>query len=276
MQIWIGTSGYSYSDWVGPFYAPGTRPDQMLAFYSHRFPLVELNFTFYRLPSVHQLARLSDKTPANFQFLVKLPKTISHDGSDGDLPAFRQAVDELQDRGRLLGLLCQFPQAFHRLPDSQRRVERLARDLGSYGLAVEFRHSSWFAPDIAPWLQQRNVDLVAVDAPNLPDLYPSGLVQSTRRVYVRFHSRHAGRWYQSDKLRYDYDYSDTQMSEWITALAAASGRAERALVLFNNCYRSQAVQNARRMRELVVRVAPQLELVGPGSTPEPEQRSLFD
>src|SRR5947207_1226571 len=79
MQVWIGTSGYSYSDWVGPFYPPGTRPNRMLRQYCQHFPLVELNFTFYRPPTPEILARLADQTPAGFQFLVKAPRSISHE-----------------------------------------------------------------------------------------------------------------------------------------------------------------------------------------------------
>lgn len=78
MKVWIGTSGYSYPDWVGSFYPPGTRPNRMLAHYAQHFPLVELNFTFYRPPTPEMLAKLADRAPAGFQFLVKLPQSISH------------------------------------------------------------------------------------------------------------------------------------------------------------------------------------------------------
>ena len=81
MDLWIGTSGYSYPDWVGGFYPAGTRPDRMLAYYSRRFPLVELNFTFYRPPTPEMLAKLAAQTPDGFQFLVKLPQSISHERS---------------------------------------------------------------------------------------------------------------------------------------------------------------------------------------------------
>src|SRR6266516_3146710 len=107
MQIWIGTSGYSYPDWVGGFYPPGTRPGKLLAHYCQHFPLVELNFTFYRLPTPAMLARLADQTPARFQFLVKLPRTLSHEEDARELSAFREAVREVEARGRLAGLLCQ-------------------------------------------------------------------------------------------------------------------------------------------------------------------------
>src|SRR5438067_1393579 len=85
MDVWIGTSGYSYPDWVGGFYPVGTKSGQMLAYYSRRFPLVELNFTFYRPPTPQMLAKLADQTPPGFRFLVKLPRTISHEQSPRDL-----------------------------------------------------------------------------------------------------------------------------------------------------------------------------------------------
>src|SRR5205814_10562919 len=98
MQIWIGTSGYSYPDWVGGFYPRGTRPNRMLDHYCGHFPLVELNFTFYRLPTPSMLARLADQTPAGFQFLVKMPRSLSHEESNAELAGFRAAVEELQRR----------------------------------------------------------------------------------------------------------------------------------------------------------------------------------
>jgi uncharacterized protein YecE (DUF72 family) len=277
-QVWIGTSGYSYSDWVGPFYPRGTRPGQMLAHYCRYFPLVELNFSFYRLPTAATLARLSEQTPAGFQFLVKLPRTLSHEENTADIITFRQAVDELRGRGRLLGLLCQLPQACHNLPKHRAWVEVLAAEFAGYGLAVEFRHSSWFRPEVAPWLGERDVDLVAVDVPDLPGLYPRGLVQSSRRLYVRFHSRNAGKWYRSDKQRYDYHYDDHALSEWTAALSRDENRCDQALLLFNNCQRSHAVANAQRMRDLLSRMDAGMDIVEPFAAPKPaaEQRLLFD
>jgi len=276
MQVWVGTSGFSYSDWVGPFYPSGTRPERMLAYYCRRFPLVELNFTFYRLPTRLQLARLAEQTPAGFQFLVKMPRTISHERDFRELGAFRVAVDELRVRERLLGVLAQFPQAFHNMAENRDWLGHLAGELTAYSPAVEFRHISWFRPEVGAWLGERHVDLVAVDAPALPGLYPRGLVQSTPRAYVRFHSRNAANWYQSDKQRYDYSYTDEEMTEWLTALTDAAAQTERALLLFNNCHRSQAVQNARRMQELLAGLGDRLEMVQPCARPAAEQRFLFD
>jgi uncharacterized protein YecE (DUF72 family) len=266
MRIWLGTSGYSYPTWVGSFYPPGTAPRQMLTYYCQQFPLVELNFSYYRVPTPAHLARLTQQTPDGFQFLIKLHQSISHEQRDDELPAFRTAVEQVRRGGKLMGLLCQFPQALHHTAAARRWVETLAGQLAGYRLAVEFRHRSWHLPEVTAWLAEQNIDLVSVDVPDLPGLYPRGLVRSTSRVYVRLHSRAVDRWYR-DESRYDYDYRDEELAEWIAALTAEP--ATEGLLLFNNCQRTQAARNARRMRELLTRLAPRLEVVPPPETKTP-------
>jgi uncharacterized protein YecE (DUF72 family) len=109
MDVWVGTSGYSYPDWAGGFYPAGTKATQMLAYYSRQFPLVELNFTFYRPPTAEMLDKFAVRTPPGFQFLVKLPRTISHENRPDDIDGFRRAVLALQKQGRLSGSLWPCP-----------------------------------------------------------------------------------------------------------------------------------------------------------------------
>jgi uncharacterized protein YecE (DUF72 family) len=249
----------------------------MLALYSRLFPTVELNFTFYRTPTAELLARQADQTPPGFQFLVKVPRTLSHDRSPADLAPFRAAAEELRRRGRLLGVLCQFPPTFRHGPKGKAWLAALARGLEGLTPAVEFRHHSWHRPEVPAWLGEHGLDLVSVDVPDLPALYPRGLVQSGPRLYVRFHSRDASRWYAADKRRYDYTYSEAELVEWARALKGSADRAERAVLLFNNCYEGQAVDNARQMRDLLRRLAPELEVVAPpaGEEGRLRQPSLF-
>jgi uncharacterized protein YecE (DUF72 family) len=250
----------------------------MLRYYCRHFPLTELNFTFYRPPTADMLVRLASQTPSGFQFLVKLPRSLSHEENAGDLRTFRESAEALYGRGQLAGLLCQLPQATHRTAKHESWLEKLALELDRYRLAVEFRHRSWAGPDVAQWLADRKMELVAVDAPDLPGLYPSGPVRSSANMYVRFHSRNAENWYLTDKQRYDYSYSDAEMSEWIDHLREHAGDLEKVLLLFNNCHRGQAVVNAQRMKELVARHAPQLQVIAPFLTAAQEdgQRLLFE
>ena len=277
MDVWIGTSGYSYPDWVGALYPPGTRSNKMLPYYCRHFPLVELNFTFYRPPTRDMLARLADNTPDRFQLLVKLPRSISHEQRGDDLPTFRAAVAELKHRGQLLGVLCQMPQSAHYEKKSLHWLAKLGEELADFRPAVELRHRSWWRKDLPDWMAAHHFDLVAVDVPDLPALFPRGWVQSGRRAYVRLHSRNAGNWYQGDKERYDYSYSDQELLEWVASMeAAARERTEEVLYLFNNCFGGQAVCNAGRMRELIAQRMPQARVVPPFPERPPEQRLLFD
>lgn len=274
MQVWIGTSGYSYADWVGGFYPKGLRSNQMLAYYSRHFPLVELNYTFYHPPTAAMLRKMAERTPPSFQFVVKLPKSISHEQSPRDLNGFREAVLTLQKRGQLIGLLCQLPQSNHESDAHRAWLKTLAKSLGDLHLAVEFRHRSWATPDLGEWMDEQGLELVAVDAPPLPNLFPSGLLYPQPRVYVRLHSRRAENWYRSEKERYDYRYSDPELGEWVGSLAGADG-TETALILFNNCYRSQAVANAERMAILFHEIASGVHMVEPFNPPLPLQGELF-
>ena len=155
-----------------------TRPEKRLAYYSHQFPLVELNTTYYRQPTAEMLVKMAEQTPPGFQFLVKLPKTLSHERSPRDLTGFRQAVLALQRRDQLLGLLCQLPQSAHDDRGSREWIETVGKALGDLHLAVEFRHRSWAGPGTLDWMAELGLATIAVDVPDLPGLYPRGWVQS--------------------------------------------------------------------------------------------------
>lgn len=276
MRVWIGTSGFSYPDWVGEFYPAGTKAANMLGFYAAHFPLVELNYTFYRPPTASALAALADKAPPEFRFLVKLPQTISHEQRPDDLPSFRLAAGQLERRGQLAGVLCQLPQSFHHGKRNLSWLASVGSSLEGLRPAVEFRHRSWARPEIPAWLAEHGLDLVAVDVPDLPGLYPRGWVQATDRAYVRLHSRNAGKWYAGDKVRYDYLYPDDELAGWVDAAVANAGHTGEALFLFNNCYDGQAVVNARRLAELFGRRAPEIPVVAPFGEAAPVQRTLFE
>jgi uncharacterized protein YecE (DUF72 family) len=247
----------------------------MLAYYAQRFPLVELNYTYYRLPTDAALSALADRTPRGFQFLVKLHQSLSHDLDLTSVGVFRDAVLPLQREGRLLALLAQFPQRFHDHPANRAWVEVLAGAFASYPLAVEFRHHSWNRLEVLDWLRDRQLHIVSVDVPQLPGLYPTQLVQSSRLLYVRFHSRNAANWYAGDQDRYDYLYSDAELRTWLDALAQRVSLADRALLLFNNCRRSQAASNAERVRQLLQQAATPLIAVAPWAAPAAQQGLLF-
>lgn len=277
IPVWIGTAGYAWPEWVGPFYPDGTSLERMPRYYATQFPCVEINSTFYRAPSREQLARLADRTAPGFQFSLKVPRTISHEQRIHALRPFRDAADELAARHRLIGFLLQFSESF---TDTARRrdwVMKVADGLYGYPTWVEFRHRSWFRPRLGEWVRRHGLELAAIDVPDLPQLFPRGVIDpDTARVYARLHSRTADNWFAGGQSRYDYDYPDDVLREWIVKLTDAAPRLTDVHLIFNNCRGLQGPTNARRMAALLAAEAPAFRVVEPPAPAPPVQGVLFD
>jgi uncharacterized protein YecE (DUF72 family) len=258
MQLRFGTAGYAYPAWVGGFYPPGTTQHDMLPFYARHFPAVEINSSFYRPPTREQVAKMARRTPPGFGFTLKVPKSVSHDRAADDLPAFKLAADHMAAAGKLLGLLLQVPESFRNTAANREWLTGVGGQLRPHRVAVEFRHRSWAASNLAEWMEHVGLDLVSVGVPDLPTLFPRGLRVANRRIYARLHSQNADNWYAGGKLRYDYDYPEPVLREWADGLRAAAdeGRADDCLFFFNNCVGTQAVENARRLAAILKETAP--------------------
>jgi uncharacterized protein YecE (DUF72 family) len=277
VPVAIGTAGYAWPEWVGPFYPPGTTPERMPAYYCAEFPFVEINSTFNRPPSSGELTRLANRTAPGFQFSLRVPRTVSHEHRIRDLRPFRLAADELAARHRLIGFVLQFPESFKDTPGNRQWLERVAIGLRPYPTWVEFRHRSWPRPRLGDWLRERGLELAAVDVPDLPQLFPRGLIDAgTSRLYVRLHSRSVENWSGSGSPKSEYDYPVSILCEWLGLLRQSARRLTDAFLVFNNCQGMQAIQNARRMAELIRTEAPEFRVVdAPGPAP-PMQGKLFE
>jgi uncharacterized protein YecE (DUF72 family) len=253
MIVRIGTAGYAYPAWVGGFYPPRTTSHDMLPYYARHFSVVEINSSFYRPPTREQVAKMARRTPPGFAFTLKVPKSVSHDHSPDDLPAFKLAADHLAATGKLLGLLLQLPESVRNTAADREWVTRVGGELRPHRVAVEFRHRSWAASNLSEWMEHVGLDLVSVGVPDVPTLFPSGLRVANRRVYARLHSQNADNWYAGGPLRYNYDYPEAALREWADGLRAVAGegRADECLFFFNNCVGTQAVENARRLAALL-------------------------
>jgi len=196
--ILIGTSGYSFPDWVGPFYPPGTPRNRMLDYYVKEFPVVEVNATYYRIPPPSTLHAMERKTPPEFEFVVKAHHDMTHERSlDSDLyQAFARAVEPLQLEGKLHGVLAQFPYAFRRTRENETFLLEMRRRLPPGApLFVEFRHKSWIAADLFSWMESEGLDYVSVDEPDLPGLVPPVARVTGEVGYVRLHGRNKENWW---------------------------------------------------------------------------------
>src|SRR5262245_13819293 len=277
VPVAIGTAGYAWPDWVGPFYPDGTSLERMPAFYATQFPFVEIHSTFYRPPTAGQLTRLANRTSPGFQFSLKVPRTVSHERRVHALRPFRLAADELAAKHRLIGFVLQFPEAFKDTPGNRQWVERVAIGLQPYPGWVEFRHRSWHRPKLGDWLRERGMDLAAVDVPNLPNLFPRLVIDpGTTRVYARLHSRVADNWSRTGQMRYDYDFPDAELREWLALLRQAAPRLTDVHLVFNNCHHTHGINNARRMADLIAAEAPEFHIVDPPAPAPPKQGVLFE
>ncbi len=199
-MILIGTSGYSFPDWVGPFYPPGTARGKMLEHYVLHFPAVEVNATYYRIPPPTTLQAMERKTPPGFEFVVKAHHDMTHKRSlEPDLyRSFARAIAPLQSAEKLSGILAQFPYAFRRTPENEAFLLDLRERLPRAPLFVEFRHKSWIRDDLFPWLEDQGFGYVSVDEPALPGLVPP-IARATSPIgYVRLHGRNKENWWRPD------------------------------------------------------------------------------
>ena len=198
-EFHIGTSGYSFADWVGPFYPPGTPASEYLPYYARHFGCVEVNSTYYGMPQASTMQRMHERTPEGFRFIVKLHQSMTHQGADDALlyESFMQALQPLKDAGKYHGLLAQFPWAFRRDERAKAHLERMRERLGDEPLWVEFRHDSWMHPKLADWLRERALGYCCVDEPALPGLVPPVTHVTNGVGYVRFHGRNAKHWWGS-------------------------------------------------------------------------------
>ncbi len=256
LDIRVGTSGYSFADWVGPFYPPGTRSGDFLAYYARQFGCVEVNSTYYRVPNPRVMALMEAKTPDAFRFVVKLNQAMTHEGSREPslYREFLAAIQPLKDAGKFDGLVAQFPWGFKRTDANKAHLEAVRALLPDERLWVEFRHASWMHPKLPDWLRERALGYVAVDEPPLPGLVPPVTHLTTDTGYVRLHGRNAATWWgRGGGDRYDYDYAEAELKEWVTRVEALATKAKQTYLFFNNCHAGQAARNAKLMEELLRR-----------------------
>lgn len=252
-QLRIGTSGYSFDDWRGPFYPEKIEKGKMLNHYVQHFPTVEINSTYYRIPHPAVMARIAEKAPEGFDFMVKVPQSFTHRRRDleADIGAYREALQPMAESGKLSGVLAQFPYSFKFTPESLDYLARCRDWVAPHPLYVEFRHNSWVNRAMYDRLRTEQIGYVCVDEPDLPNLLAPDAFATTDTAYIRLHGRNADRWWNGGALRYDYRYSTEQLEEWREKIRKLVTKVKQAYVYFNNCHEGQAVENAKQFAEMM-------------------------
>lgn len=253
----VGTSGYSYQEWVDAgFYPPATRLREMLSRYARFFTVTELNYTWYQMPKAAAMERMIPRVPDSFRFAAKLTRTLTHEidphGWRAQAARYREGVAPLMQDSRLLAVLIQLPPAFDRTPGHRLYLSRLLDALEGLPLAVEFRHRSWADERVFTGLRSRRVTLVTVDMPDLAYLFPSlDVVTNPDLIYIRFHGRNTRGWRSGNmQKQFDYDYSPSELHSWSSAtIPKMAAKACSGVIFFNNHVRAQAPRNARILVE---------------------------
>jgi uncharacterized protein YecE (DUF72 family) len=234
----IGTSGWHYDDWKSVFYPTDLPKSKWLEFYARQFATVELNNSFYHLPSEKAFAGWRADSPEGFVFAVKVSRFITHikrlRDAEEPLHTFLERADLLVDK--LGPLLYQLP------PNMKRNDERLESFLSilprQYRHVFEFRHDSWFDNEVLRVLTRYNAGFCIFDMPELN----SPMMATADFAYIRFHGS-AG--------LYSSSYSDKQLANWSKKIADLGKRLKAVYIYFNNDVAGYAIDNARTLRRLL-------------------------
>jgi uncharacterized protein YecE (DUF72 family) len=249
-QLLIGTQGWNYDAWVGSFYPKATRPPDYLRVYARAFRTVEIDSTFYGIPSVATVEHWAERVPDGFVFAPKMPQAITHERKLRDaeeiLAAFAARVRLL---GRKLGpVLVQLGPEFG--ADRRAALEGFLPHLpGDIRFAVEFRRPEWIEPSLLHLLADHKVALALVDGRWLPrDLMVElAKAPTTDFAYVR--------WMGPDRAIEDYSRvlvdREHEIAEWAAALAELAARVSVVHGYFNNHYQGHSPASARALQRLV-------------------------
>jgi uncharacterized protein YecE (DUF72 family) len=285
-ELRVGTSGWNYptgkGTWNGLFY-PKPRPKGFdeLVYYAEHFDTVEVNSTFYGQPRAEVCRVWAERTPASFEFSVKLyqkfthprmfeervRKTLPEDArgerdlvetiarpNEADLDEFRRGIEPLASSGKLGVLLAQFPPSFKNDAPSRDYLTGLLRAFSDHATAVELRHRSW-SDDIRETLGLLNgfgAGWVQIDEPKFKFSIRQNYLPNVKGVYyMRLHGRNFEKWWRHGKSedRYDYLYSAAELREFTETAGAARQLVKKAYLYTNNHYSAKSVANAAMIKQ---------------------------
>jgi len=269
-RVRVGTSGWSYPSgegtWNGIFYPEKKRKTfDELGFYAEHFDTVEVNSSFYRVPAIKTTQDWVKRTPARFEFSLKLFQKFTHPemfqkatGDLGDIDRkdvddFRAAIEPVAGAGKLGALLAQFPASFKNEPGSRDYLAWLLHAFREYPVGVELRHRSFSDDPIETMelLAEHGAALVQIDEPKFKtSIRQNRLANVKTFYYLRLHGRNAAQSWKHDKSedRYDYLYSAEELDPIVEAAEQASRDVKKAYVYANNHFSAKSVATAATIK----------------------------
>ncbi|MDA8239243.1 MAG: DUF72 domain-containing protein [Nitrospiraceae bacterium] len=289
--IRIGTCSWTEKSLIqsGEFYPKNVKTaESRLKFYAEHFNVVEVDSTYYAIPTKSNAYLWADRTPKDFLFHIKVygaltghavdPRTLPPDvrnelpGKDKGLKQvwvkepelvraitdkFMEALHPLVSAGKLGVMVFQFPPWFTYKSENLDFILKRKGLIGRYRMAAEFRHGSWYASDVREkvfhFLRKNQIIHVVADEPQYGTLATVPFVPQTTAdmAYYRFHGRNKENWLKKGletSLRYAYEYSDKELMEFIPHIETSAKMATETHVMFNNCHGGYAMRNAQKMK----------------------------
>lgn len=273
-DILIGTSGYDYPEWKGVFYPDNLARKDFLLYYSTKFNALELNSTFYSMPTFERMERFIKRSEGRVNFSVKAHRLLTHEISSlwkTEAEVFKNALKLMNQKNLLSSILFQFPQSFHYNIDNRFYLSYLLDEFEGFPVAVEFRNKQWILDSVFEGLAKRNAAFVYCDMPDLKHLpafdfeSKEFLEQNCTKIfgnmaYLRLHGRNADSWYAStaneknDKngsARYEYFYSDEELFSFVPIVKFIKNADKRCQIFFNNHPKGYGAQNALKLKEML-------------------------
>ncbi len=267
-MIYVGTSGFHFDDWKDVFYPPHLKKKEWLPWYTRHFPALEINSTYYRIPSPATFESIHSRTPDGYPIILKLHGDVTHARIDTEwsVGALLESAAPLVNAGKVSGLLAQFPYSFRRNGENREYLARLRAAVpDDLPLFVEFRHATWSAPATFDFLRESRIGYCAVDEPSLRDLMPPLAKETNGIAYIRLHGRNGEAWWGNAGTtkegakgrgkgkgdRYDYLYSEEELREWVDRVKELRKITDRTYIFFNNCFAGQAVRGAKLMQAML-------------------------
>lgn len=292
MAITIGLAGWGDHD---SLYPPGTKQGEKLNVYGSHFPVVEVDSTFYAIQPPERFEAWVNGSPPTLSFVVKAyqgmtghqrgPAAASNDPA-AMAEAFRRMLEPARENGRLTAALFQYPPWFDCTSRSVKELREMKRRMEGFPCALEFRHRSWFEGGMKDrtlgFMREEGWIHSVCDEPQAGIGSIPEVLEATDRetTIVRFHGRNAANWNNGGgpnwrEVRYLYEYSDEELSEWKPKLEELAGASKHVAVIFNNNSGGHAAGNAKTMMAMLGQSKPNggdpLQL----PPPEPEQLELF-
>ena len=277
-RLLVGTS--SWTDHEG-FYPPGIEARERLRFYARYFPIVEVNSTYYAIPSRRVVQGWVERTPPGFVFDVKPPRqlTATPEQPGGEAPVpdadiahrFLVAIEPLITAGKLGAITFQFPPSYRNTEEHREYLRLLPELFPDFPLSVEFRRGDWLdarhAQATLELLRESGLSYTMVDEPQVgigcvPPIYA---VTNPRLAVVRFHGRNAETWYRftgKTGERFNWEYRREELEEWRPKLLRAAAEAQEVHVFFNTNYGNQGPRNAVILMDLLGIEHPPLPGIG--------------